>query len=81
MRLSLGFEVESRLAVPLDLAMGPGKSIIEDYSAPIVETAVLVGPGSPEVATVVKFLDICGIITRSVIIVYANPLIRTGSLT
>jgi hypothetical protein len=66
MRLTV-FEVESRLAVPHNLAMSPGKIIIDYNRISPEETAASIGPGSPEVATVVKFLDICGITTSDVI--------------
>ena len=58
MRVIRVFEVESRLAIPPDLAMSPGMIIIDDNRISTVETAVFIGPGSPEVATVEKFLVI-----------------------
>lgn len=38
--------------------MVPGKIIIDDNSTSVVETAVFIGPWSPEVAMLVKFVGI-----------------------
>ena len=42
--------------------MGPGHIIIDVKGSSTVETALWVGPGSPEVALVVKVLDIVALL-------------------
>jgi len=51
-------DAESRLIVPLDLAMAPGMILFDLNSISIVEAALFIDPGSPEVALVVKVLEI-----------------------
>ena len=56
------FEVESSVSIPFDLAVGPGMISFDFKHSSTVEPASWVGPGSPEVALVVKILDIVALL-------------------